>query len=118
MKITLKNLHEKTELQVVEYVRRFLLEQRERSLTEEGDCAYRAGELKCAAGCLIAEDEYNPMMEENVWRKLVKDRLVPSAHSDIIQILQNIHDNYPVEAWPKAFEELEEQIKRKTGSNR
>lgn len=68
MIITLKNLHEATAQQVFTQVATHLLTQKERSfvIDDRGEelCAYRGDNgLKCAAGCLISNDEYNPIMD-------------------------------------------------------
>ena len=65
-----------------------------------GNCSYRGeNNLKCAAGCLIADSEYKPAMEKASWRDLIKSRQVPSEHEDLIFALQHVHDGYHVSKW-------------------
>ena len=70
-------------------------------------CAYRGLDNKmCAVGCLIADDEYEPSMEdENVPRLIVLGklpaRLVP--HESMLLELQGLHDN------PDFFSQSEEK---------
>lgn len=67
MKITLKNLHEATEQQVFDQVAGHLLTQKE--VLPSPACFYRGPNgLKCAAGCLIANDEYMPEEFNLEWK--------------------------------------------------
>jgi hypothetical protein len=96
--ITLKNLNEASEQEVFDQVAVHLLKQGKVSQNSEG-CAYRSSSgLKCAAGCLIADDEYKEWFEQRGWRDLVKDEFVPEAHGMLIQDLQGVHDNAEVYA--------------------
>jgi len=107
MKITLKNLHEATEQQVFDQVKEHLLTQREKSFEEDNDlCRYRVGKLKCAAGCLIGDDEYNEDAEYNSWNSLAREGIVPSAHSGLIEELQLVHDNESVDDWGDALKDV------------
>lgn len=93
MRITLKNLHEATAQQVFDQVALHMLAQNEKSLSPDGQCLYRNGEgLCCAAGSLIAEDEYEEDMEGGTWEALVTEHGVTAVHSMLICDLQSIHD--------------------------
>ena len=111
-RITLKTLPQSTAQQVFDHVAIHLLFQNERSeaspeyVVSDTLCYYRNGKLACAAGCLIADDEYDFSFEQHTWRMLVNDKLVPSAHQDLIEQLQNIHDHEPVHSWRKSLQEL------------
>lgn len=99
MQITLKNLHEATAQQVFDQVATHLLTQMARSTTGLG-CAYRGpNNLKCAAGCLIADDEYNSSLEHKLWICLVNEKLVTEHHQYLISELQRIHDSKPIYCW-------------------
>ena len=68
--ITLKNLGEATPIQVFNQAKEHLLKQIKKS--ESGGyrsfCMYRGPDgLKCAAGCFIADDEYDEGMERLDW---------------------------------------------------
>jgi hypothetical protein len=100
MIVTLKNLHEATAQQVFTQVATHLLTQKSRSTVYTPDngetCAYRNGNgLMCAAGCLIADDEYEPGMD-NInanWAGLQLHGYVKTQkHSNLISDLQYIHD--------------------------
>jgi len=100
--ITLATLKDATEQQVFDQVAIHMIKQGKKSLTGVGNCAYRGVDgLKCAAGCLIADDEYNPAfdIENNSWYKLVDNGYVPDYHSKLIIQLQRLHDNSPERHW-------------------
>ncbi len=69
-------------------------------------CMYRFEGLKCVGGCFISDEEYDPSMEENTWKDLIRAERVPKDHDNLITILQNIHDNKPVEDWKKELAAL------------
>lgn len=105
--ITLKTLAQATEQQVFNQVVTHLLTQNQQSLSARGDCLYRAGELKCAAGCLIGDDEYNEeVMEDMIWSSLAIEGVVPQEHKVLISAFQRIHDGSAPESWPNKFRQL------------
>lgn len=112
--ITLANLAESTSQEVFEHVCRHLLTQLKRSRDIDGKCKYhlviKEGNkdivLKCAAGCLISDKEYqrfkqNPEFLD--WSDLIEFRIVKEKkHQGLIRELQRIHDDYslvPTEDW-------------------
>lgn len=98
-RITLATLPQATPEEVFEQVARHMLTQCERSASS-GGCAYRGdGGLMCAAGCLISDDEYSPEFEEKLWGSLVAKGLVPEEHTELIEVLQEVHDQLPVDRW-------------------
>lgn len=112
--ITLKTLCQATEQEVFDQVAKHLLQQNQAS-KRRGDCSYRAYldndvVLKCAAGCLIADDEYLPVMDTassgTSWDSLIQDDLVPSCHAELIMALQNLHDTVEPHRWSRALESL------------
>jgi hypothetical protein len=107
--ITLATLGGATEQEVFDQVAKHLLAQKKRSGVKDADwvvtCMYRNDEgLKCAAGCLIADDEYYKDIEGSSWDVLVDEDVVPTENClELIVALQNIHDCEPVEEWCKAL---------------
>lgn len=99
--ITLATLPNATAQEVFDQVAAHLLQQNKKSGQADGSCMYRYGELKCAAGCLIGDDEYREEYEGVQWAFLVQDGTVPSAHEDLIDALQGVHDSYDPSAWRK-----------------
>lgn len=53
----------KTHQQIFEQVVTHLLTQKIRAISAGGNCVYRAGTSKCAVGCLIPDDIYDPLIE-------------------------------------------------------
>lgn len=108
--ITLKTLPQATAQEVFDQIVQHLLRQGKAAKSATGACKYRAetveGILKCAAGCLIADDGYDPLMEGTTWDDLMTDRKVPSAHCDLIWDAQIIHDSVLLEDWPSSFKEV------------
>ena len=62
-------------------------------------CAYRGDNgTMCAAGCLIPDEEYKPEFEGRSWTK-IQEKIpslasLASKESDLIGVLQNLHDSY------------------------
>lgn len=110
--ITLATLAEATEQEVFDFVASHLLTQNETSIVNF-QCKYRGDNgLKCAAGVLIADEEYLPSFDESPvecgWYSLVLKELVPNAHSEFIRELQWVHDTDKPYRW---FYELERVAK-------
>lgn len=95
--ITLKTLPEATSQQVFDQVAVHLLKQNATSELHSGDCAYRGlNGLKCAAGCLISDDEYKQDFEGCRWNDIAGKG---SNHFDLIRELQVLHDFYEPVYW-------------------
>ena len=114
--ITLKNLGEATPIQVFNQAKEHLLKQMQKSLTEDGfTCMYRSFDgLKCAAGCFIADDEYDEQMEDKSWGQ-VSNRFYGKfvdifSHENLISQLQLIHDRHPTEEWECELSKLEVDV--------
>lgn len=99
--ITLATLAQATKQQVFDQVVAHLRKQGAKATQgPTTSCAYRnAAGLKCAAGCLIGDDEYDKRMENRGWPGLVVDGLVPEAHEKLIRDLQWVHDRHYVDRW-------------------
>lgn len=100
--ISLKSLPAATAQEVFDQVARHLLTQNQRAADNTGArgvCLYRNGALKCAAGCLISDDEYSAEIESESWSGLIKTNQVPDAHSVLINRLQATHDWAPINCW-------------------
>lgn len=99
--ITLATLHEATEQQIFDQVAAHLLKQQAKSMISLTMCAYRGRQgMMCAAGCLIADDEYDVEMDQHAtsWNSLVDRKLVPAAHESFIRGLQSVHDGLTADA--------------------
>lgn len=70
-------------------------------------CLYRDDDgLKCAAGCLIPDEEYKLEMEGNGWSHLVSEGMVPPEHKQLIIDLQHIHDGVSIDMWKEQLREI------------
>ncbi|WKV20533.1 hypothetical protein 16Q_140 [Pseudomonas phage 16Q] len=107
--INLATLSQATEQEVFDQVVSHMLTQGERSEGDDG-CVYRGPNgLKCAAGCLISDEEYNSDMDNNPegtsWQDLAARDEVPSKHLALISRLQGIHDGIGTQYWPVMLQE-------------
>ena len=116
--ISLKTLKDATEQEVFDQVATHLLKQNEQSCRGTM-CAYRGdGGLKCAAGCLIGDDEYSREWDENFigWPKLVTKGIVPHLHGALVGRLQQIHDIYAPEQWKAELANVADYFKLNTNA--
>lgn len=99
-------------------IKQHLLTQNEQATRiDNDDCVYRSSSgLKCAVGILIPDDEYIYTLEnkgvthvlENV--KSLNYLQKNNKAISLLENLQNLHDNQPVEDWPDALEEIAEEF--------
>lgn len=117
--ITLKTLADATEQEVFDQVANHLLTQMKKSEEHRRNhndsyehvnlCLYRSPDgFKCAAGCLIADDEYKPEFEQKDWPSLREEfpQMITMKHMDLIRQLQDIHDDLDVDDWKAALIEF------------
>jgi hypothetical protein len=118
-KITLHTLAEATLQEIFDQVKDHLLTQNQKAVNPNtADCMYRTSEgLKCAVGCLISDEEYNPTFEgvasigllqydtilSNQYSKSIIQSYIPieldGIKIDFIQSLQAIHDGGDPSEW-------------------
>lgn len=115
MQVTLANLEQATAQDVFTQVATHLLTQNAKSYDQKGNCLYRGlNNTKCAAGCLIGDNEYTPEMDcsspavsygynvphGTTWPSLIKRGLISTTvHRDLIISLQSIHDTSNIDDW-------------------
>lgn len=105
--ITLKTLSKATCQEVFDQVVKHLRKQGAKSVDSVGYCKYRTRNgLKCAAGCLIGDDEYNEGMEGVSWFNLNDEGAHEGSHMDLIHDLQVMHDQYEVDLWENRLVEI------------
>lgn len=98
--VTLKTLPQASAQEVFDHIAVHMLEQKRRALNVDGDCQYRNRDgLRCAAGCLMTDDEYEDVFEGMVWLELVEYAWVPSQHHDLIVHMQSVHDFTEPRRW-------------------
>lgn len=100
MTITLATLKDATAQQVFDQVVAHMIKQGERSIHLGSMCLYRSPTgLKCAAGCLIADDEYQDYFDDGCdkgggnWSNMVFNQSAPDHHKNLIITLQSAHDH-------------------------
>lgn len=109
MKITLSTLSKATAQEVFDQVAKHLLKQNSQSFGSCGGCAYRGVDgTQCAAGCLISDEEYDPIWDKNgnQWYTLISEEKVPKDHGTLICELQRVHDNYEPDLWLRELDKL------------
>ena len=101
-------------------VAKHLLTQMEQAKDRSGCCSYRGENgLKCAVGCLIPDDKYDPYMEgqspltttcmsgKKREPGSVGRLLLEQGHDlSLAEALQTIHDNYDPDEWRERLQEL------------
>lgn len=108
--ISLKNLKDATAQAVFDQIVNHLRAQGEPCKDDLCVCYYRREGKSCAAGCLIADDEYKKEYEGRGWDSLANESKVTKEHKDLIYAMQKIHDCYPVREWEKSFEDVAERF--------
>lgn len=110
--ITLATLPQATEQEVFDQVVTHL---RKQNVVSRGpdQCMYRGPNgLMCAAGCLIADDEFVKRMDDGgdtSWGGLVSEGLFPEDHKELIEKFQSVHDEWRVDEWEDQFKRLAEE---------
>lgn len=104
-----------TKQEVFDTVCDHMLAQNKRAQDEGGGrCWYRQGDLKCAVGCLIPDDQYSSDLEAGGVQTLAMDDVLRFGIVDLnedetvhfLSRLQQIHDRVSVEYWTTALAEF------------
>jgi hypothetical protein len=107
-----------TPQEVFDTVATHLLKQNARAILSdvpEAMCAYKAGDLECAAGCLIPGNLYDPEMETNCihhvfakWPEVADEICYENLH--LVERLQYLHDNREPEEWSYHLRDVAEDF--------
>jgi hypothetical protein len=80
-------------------------------------CKYRLGDLKCAVGCLIKDEDYISIIEGNGLGYIARSYPEMFMHLDLdetkitlLSQLQALHDDCAPETWAKGLDQLEANI--------
>lgn len=109
--INLSNLHLASKQQVFNQMLAVLSKQKKKCINSSifDQPLYHFKDLRSPAGSLIDESEYSSSMEGFTWKELVKENRVPSAHCELIDNVNNVHDMCTVEEWPITLKEIATQ---------
>lgn len=109
MTITLETLSDATAQEVFVQIATHMLTQGQKCGVELSNgsfvCYYSRNGMSCAAGCLIAPEEYDEDFEYLSWHTLVMDGHVPPEHADLIERLQYIHDDHEPARWYQSLDD-------------
>lgn len=108
-------MHYMTNQEIFDKVATHLLTQKAKSMaiiSDDYSCAYRGDDgLKCAVGCLIPDDKYDPTMEGHVAKTVLA--LFPRAinvhaylSADLLDELRKVHDVMEVDMWYKGLNDV------------
>ena len=115
-----------TNIEVFSKVKKHLLSQNEKCISNNVCALKNEKGLSCAIGCLIPDKLYTPDLEDfyisidgaydrGSANKLVKIlELINIPNTNLVRVmlkkLQEIHDEYEVDQWPKQLDLLEADI--------
>ena len=98
--------------EIFNYVVTFLRKQGRKSKGDNGDCVYLSdtGD-KCAAGCLIPPEDYDPRIESHTiyggqYTSPLFEKLFNEAELRLIKELQIIHDEFQPRSWEFRWRKL------------
>lgn len=104
--MTIQEVNNKSFQEIFDFVANHLLTQNDKSIADSGTCLYRYGDLKCAVGALISDEDYDCNFEMQSLKLLVDKK--ETIFSDIeesrlafLMLLQSIHDEYLPQTWPE-----------------
>jgi hypothetical protein len=117
--ITLSNITKHTQQEVFDKCSKHLLSQNKRSSDEDDDvCLYRGdGNLTCAVGCFISDEEYFLSMEqEGITAEIFHKYFTKDVNDtrSFLNKLQYLHDFYKEKDWKEKLKELAEEYKLET----
>ncbi len=101
--------------QAFETVKNHLLTQNEKATTHNGlSCRYRGDDgLKCAIGCLIPDDQYDPTLEGNALIYNEGLRALPCMGGldiNLMDALQTVHDCFAPHSWATDLDKVENKF--------
>ena len=99
--------------EIFDKVAKHLLTQNKKAANEKGQCKYRFNDLKCAAGCLIPDSDYDKKYEDKTVYSFSYFENAGYSDDEIcfIRDLQIIHDKDPVSSWKSHLIDIAKQNK-------
>lgn len=105
-----------TDKDIFDYVSSFLMKQGQRSYLSnyETSCAYRGiDNTKCAIGCIIADEFYDPIIEKQTAYDIEVQHAIELSlpnykiNERFLSKLQEVHDSYEIDQWEVNFSRFE-----------
>lgn len=112
--ITLATLNDASLQEIFDQCKDHLLKQGRRADNFIGQCMYRSKEgLKCAIGCFISDEEYQPEMESNSIEILCSLFClnISLTRQQLLDALQQTHDNCEPDEWKWELKEVAKAFK-------
>jgi len=88
---------------ILDFVARHLLTQNDKCLSPKGTCQCQQGSLRCAAACLAIESDVTQWIAPTSIPSLCG---LDQSYEDFICDFIRIHDDKPVESWPRLLNNL------------
>jgi hypothetical protein len=108
-----------TRQEIFDKVAKHLLTQNSKAVDADSRCQYKMPDgRRCAIGCLIPDELYDPEMEGELLRDLLKkfpvlQTLWSDADRYFVCSLQMVHDIYPVAHWVDVLRFIANQFELK-----
>ena len=104
-----------TEQEVFDKVVNHLLKQNKKAAKfpnpYRSECMYKNSEgLKCAVGCLIPDDKYQPYMENMRSDEILNEIGLEKLNINFIDELQKTHDHFMVREWGERLKHIAEKF--------
>jgi hypothetical protein len=102
----IQEVNNKSLQEIFDFVANHLLTQNAKAIEESGTCLYRCGDLKCAVGALISDEDYDCSFEMQNLRILSGKEKTIFYHIEesrlaFLMQLQKIHDDFVIKEWPE-----------------
>jgi hypothetical protein len=102
--MTIQEVNNKSLQEIFDFVANHLLTQNKKSVEESGTCLYRCGDLKCAVGALISDEDYDCNFEMQNLRILSSKKEtifnhIEESRLEFLMHLQTIHDDFSIKEW-------------------
>jgi hypothetical protein len=102
----IQEVNNKSLQEIFDFVANHLLTQNAKAIEGSGTCFYRCGDLKCAVGALISDEDYDCSFEMQNLRTLSgkKETIfnhIEESRLEFLIHLQAIHDDFVIKEWPE-----------------
>jgi hypothetical protein len=100
----IQEVNNKSLQEIFDFIAEHLLTQNAKAIEGSGTCLYRCGDLKCAVGALISDEDYDCNFEMQSLRILSSKKETIFNHIEESRLeflihLQTIHDDFLIKEW-------------------